>query len=86
MAPVPFSVHEHIAERAHHARRGHPAIPAGTKLFLIALPGGGWFSYSYVFEDAARAVADKLDRDRSLDPNFNRRADPEHCLHSHIRE
>jgi hypothetical protein len=82
---MPFTLHPRKARKPRRGRRGHPAIPAGTELWLITLPGGGYFHFAYIHHDTAKGVAARLKAENERGrfyADFNRKLDPETCVHA----
>jgi hypothetical protein len=69
--------------RRHPARRGHPALEAGTILWLIEYPNGRLFTYGYVLKvSAAKVKASLTGTQQEID--FNSVSDPEAVMQSWI--
>lgn len=65
------------------ARRGHPALEAGSILYLIQYPDGRFFHYGYVLQSAANKVKTNLTGDEQ-ERAFNSTSDPERVVQSWI--
>jgi hypothetical protein len=63
------------------ARRGHPALEAGSLLWLIEYPTNPprYFTYGYVLKISAAKVKDRLTGD-STEIEFNSTTDPERVM------
>lgn len=77
-----YTLRQFKAARDHHAKRGQPAIPAGTQLYAIRLPRGGFFTWSYINRGYAERIADRLRFDRNFAIDFNRVAKVEYTIPS----
>jgi hypothetical protein len=70
---------QHRTQRRKPARRGHPALEAGSLLWLIQYPNGRFYTYGYVLKVSAAKVKDRLEgTQREIE--FNSVADPELVL------
>lgn len=70
----------HITTREKRARRGQPALVAGSQLYLIQYPNGRYFYCGYTDRKAAQTVMDRLKGD-SREIDFNSVSNPEQTMH-----
>ena len=69
----------HRTTQRRPARRGHPALEAGSLLYLIQYPDGSFFRNGYVPQSSAKKVMANLTGD-DQERAFNSTRDPEHVL------
>lgn len=70
-----------ITANPKRARRGHPAIGAGTKLHCIQYPDGSFFVYGYLSRSAAETVMNNLTGSQE-EIHFNSTRDVDRILQS----
>lgn len=82
---VPMKVHAYTYTTAHRGRRGSPAVPAGTTVYVIRYADSrGYYTYAYLNRERALdviAAMDENNTDTEFFCQWNRVFDPEQTLH-----
>lgn len=78
---------QYTVKQDRHARRGHPAIKAGTTLYILQhVKSRKYFVWAYLDKDMAEMIAKKIPQTwRETDLDFNFKSNPEHCVHTYTK-
>lgn len=81
---VKMIVEEYTTTIKHNGRRGSPAIPTGTKVYVIRYEIGGYYTYSFLHEKDAHEIIETM-RQYGTDNEYHREwnlvDNPEKTMH-----